>query len=148
KETEADPQVARLTTELIEAPAEKQEKLIEQYKNGKGVVYTQALSAAIPELSGAVQSRARDALAERLTRMTATTLRDKLKDANPEIRFAAARACATKEDQTHVPDLIDLLEDPVPRVVRAARAALKYLTREDFGPKDSSAPERERAVAQ
>src|SRR5262249_40686681 len=91
---------------------------------------------------------ARDALADRLTRMTANTLREKLRDEDVEVRRAAALACAMKDDRAQVPALIELLEDREPLVVRAARAALKSLTEQDFGPEaDATRAERTKAVA-
>jgi hypothetical protein len=87
---------------------------------GKGGDYTSALVAAIPKLDDAKRSQARDALAERLTRMTAKTLREMLTDPRSELRRGAALACAMK-------DASDL-------VVQAARAGLKSLTGQDFGP--------------
>jgi len=98
----------------------------------KGVVYTQALAAAIPQLSGAARSKARGALAVRLARMTAATLRDKFKDEDPEIRRAAALACTAKADKQFVPDLISLLQDREPAVARTSHAALKELTGQEF----------------
>jgi HEAT repeat protein len=81
--------------------------------------------------------------------MTAVTLRGRLKDEDPEIRTAAARACAAREDPAHVADLILLLEDSEPRAARAAREALKRLAGgPDFGPRADSGPEeRAQAVA-
>ena len=80
-------------------------------------------------------------------RMTADTLRDKLTEEDLEIRRAAALACAMKEDKEFVPDLIKLLEDPEPPVAKSAHAALKYLTRQDFGPDaDASRAERSKAI--
>jgi HEAT repeat protein len=98
------------------------------------VLHTEALALAIPQLSGKVQVRARGALVERMARMTARTLRDKFEDEDAEVRRAAALACAMKEQKEHVPRLIELLEDPEPPVARAAYAALKSLTGQDFGP--------------
>jgi hypothetical protein len=150
QEPEGAGQADRLSVALIKAPAGQQEKLLDEFKNGKGGAYTQALATAIPQLPAATQGKARDALAERLMRMTAATLRDKLKDDDAEIRVAAARACAGKEDLSHVPDLIPLLEDPQLRVVRAARTALKYLAKgKDFGPAADATPaERAKAMAE
>jgi hypothetical protein len=147
-ESDLEAAAAQLSAKLILAPADQQEKLLEQFKSAKGVVYTQALAAAIPNL-GPAQGRARDALAERLARMTAVTLHGRLKDEDPEMRTAAARACAAREDPAHVPDLILLLEDSEPRAARAAREALKRLAGgPDFGPRADSGPEeRAQAVA-
>jgi uncharacterized protein (TIGR03067 family) len=123
--------------------------LIEKLRDSKGAAHTEALAAAIAQLGGAAKTKARDALAQRLTRMTASTLRDKLQDESPEIRRAAALACAMKEDQQHVKDLIPLLGDSESLVSRAARVALKTLTTQDFGPQaDASPTERAKAIAQ
>ncbi|MCS6851876.1 MAG: hypothetical protein NZ700_11990 [Gemmataceae bacterium] len=143
-----DAATARLRDQLLKAPRDQQERLLDQFRDSKGVAYTDALATAIPLLPADVQAKARAALADRLSRMTAATLRDKLQEDHPEIRRAAALACAMKDDKSHVPDLIPLLDDPRPLVVRAARAALKSLTAQDFGPgPDSSPAERAKAVA-
>jgi uncharacterized protein (TIGR03067 family) len=143
-----DPAAERLCTELVQASPKRQEELLEKLKEGKGVVNTQALAAAVPRLTGPIKTKARDALAERLTRMTNATLRDKLLDEQPEVRRAAALACAMKEEKQFVPNLINLLEDRELTVSRAAVAALKALTGQDFGPAPSaSGSERTKAVA-
>jgi hypothetical protein len=134
EEEDVEAKAARMSNELAKADQDHQAELFEKYQEGKGTVYTLALAGAIPRLSGEAKSKARDALAQRLTRMTAATLREELKDDDPEIRRAAALACAMKDDKSHVPDLIPLLEDREPLVGRAAHAALKSLTGKDFGP--------------
>jgi HEAT repeat protein len=141
-------QLARkMSDDLIAAKVPQQEELLGKYKEGKGSAYTLALAGAIPRLSGESKTKARDALAERFTRMTAATLRTELKDDDPEIRRAASLACAMKDDKSHVPDLIPLLEDPEPLVARAAHAALRSLSNQDFGPaKDASAKDRAQAI--
>jgi hypothetical protein len=138
----------RMTDELVATPDEQQAELLSKYKEGKGPAYTQALAGAIPRLKGENKSKARDALAERFTRMTAATLREELKDDDPEIRRAGALACAMKDDKGHIPDLIPLLEDKEPLVGRAAHAALKSLSSQDFGPaKDASPNQQKEAIA-
>jgi hypothetical protein len=130
-----DREAARLSADLLKASPERQRAVIAELEVGKGVVNTLALASAIPKLSGSTKQRARDALAERLARMTAATLRDKLRDDAFEVRRAGALACAMKEDKSFVPDLIKLLGDPEPPVSRAAHVALKTLTGHDFGPR-------------
>jgi uncharacterized protein (TIGR03067 family) len=143
-----DPEVRRLSAELVQAPPSERDTLLEKYKDSKGGAYTQALAAAIPGLNGRGRIKARDTLAERIARMTAATVEDKLQDSDVEIRRAAALACAMKEQKKLVPKLIPLLEDPEASVVRAAHVALKTLTSRDFGPPgDASRPERDKAVA-
>jgi hypothetical protein len=143
-----DPEAARLCREVLQAAADQQPMLIDRLKDSKGVAYSDALAAAIPRLSGPAQGKARDALAERLSRMTANTLRGKLTEEDVEVRIAAIQACVNKEEQPLVGELIPLLSDPTDRVARAAHKALKYLTNQDFGPApDATAVERARALA-
>jgi hypothetical protein len=138
----------RLGEELVRARGEEQERLLEKLRDSKGGAYTEALALAIPRLEGASKTKAREALADRLSRMTAATLAERLQDDYPELRRAAVLACAMKEDKTQVPRLIDLLQDRVESVARAAHAALKSLSGRDFGP-DAGAGRAEvaRAVA-
>ena len=129
-----DPEANRLSLQLVKASPQTQIAELEKLRDAKGLLNTQAIALAIPRLSGKIKTLAREALAERLTRMTADTLRDKLKDDSAEIRRAAAVACATKEEKQFIPDLIELLSDSESSVTRAARAALRALTKQDFGP--------------
>jgi hypothetical protein len=141
-------EAADLAKRLVGAPYDKQEAIIETLKERKGVAYSEALAQAIAQLKGPNMLKARDALAERLTRMTAATLREKLQEENAEIRRAAALACAMKEDKAFIPDLIDLLEDNERPVSYAAYAALKELAGKDFGPVPNATPtDRAAAVA-
>lgn len=126
---------AHLADQLLNAKPEQLNQLLEEYTKGQGLAYTHALASVIPKLEGRPKAKARDALAERLTRMRAGTLGDKLRDEDAEVRAAAALACAMKEDTIHVPDLISLLEDPAPRVGKAAHVALKSLTGKDIAPR-------------
>jgi hypothetical protein len=144
----ADSEATRLSGALVQAPAARQGALLESLRDGKGVVYTEALAAAIPQLTGEAQDKTRAALAERLTRMKATTLAKYFEDEDAEVRRAAALACAMKDGKDLVPGLIRLLSDREPLVERAAHAALKELTGQDFGPAaGASRADRARAVA-
>jgi hypothetical protein len=143
-----DPEAARLSRELTEAAPARRPALIEQLRDGKGGLYTDALADAAARLDGEAKKQAREALAERLTRMTAATLGDKLSDEVLEVRRAAALAAAMKDDRTHVPRLIEMLDDPEPPVARAAYAALRSLTGQDFGPAaDASRADKAKAMA-
>jgi hypothetical protein len=115
-------------------------------RDTKGGAQTAGLVHAIPRLDGARKKEARDALAGRLTRMTAKTLRGMLADPDAELRRAACLACAMKDDKSHIPDLIERITDASDLVVPAARASLKSLTGQDFGP-PSDADETARAKA-
>jgi hypothetical protein len=138
---------AGLRDQLVKASPQQQPALVERLRDTKGAVNTEALALAIPLLQGAAKKSARDALADRLARMTPATLRDKLRDESEEVRRAATLACAIKEDKTFIPDLIGQLSDPSARVARAASASLKAITHEDLGPSDgASIQERARAI--
>lgn len=140
------PEVTTLRDELLKAKGEEQMSLLARLRDAKGIDNTDALALAIPKMAGAIQRETRDALAQRLTRMKATTLRDKMQDDSVEVRRAAASACGHKKATEHIPDLLQLLDDPEVAVIQAARRALKELTAEDFGP-DEAAGRRGRIAA-
>jgi hypothetical protein len=138
----------RMAGELVQGDRSRQERLLERLRDSKGAEHTQALLTAIPKLDGEIKKKAREALAERMARMTAATLEVRMKDDDPEMRRAAALACAMKEEMEHVPRLIELLDDSEMAVSRAAYAALKSLSNKDFGPtKDADRAERDKAIA-
>jgi hypothetical protein len=123
-----------LADALVKASGPDFDALLKSARDTRGSQHTAALVHAIPRLDGDRQKQAREALAERLTRMTAATLRAMLKDPDAELRRAACLACAMKDDRQHVPDLIERIADKSDLVVPAARAGLKSLTEKDFGP--------------
>jgi HEAT repeat protein len=131
----------------VKAPAARRGELLETMEEAKGLKYTEALAAAIPHLEGESHRKAREALANRLTRMKDETLADYLQDDDAEIRRAAALAIGQKESKKLLPHLISLLRDSEISVVRAAHASLKALTGEDFGPAaKATREERDQAV--
>jgi hypothetical protein len=125
---------AKLARQFLDAPGDKKERMLEEYREARGTMYTEAIAFAIPSLTGADKRQARDALAARLARMKAATLRDYLKDEEPEIRRAAAWACVLKDLRPLAPDLIELLEDREATVAQTAHAALTELTGQKIGP--------------
>lgn len=138
----------KLVKDLLAAKSDQQSKLLDKYRDAKGIEYTDALAEAIPKLTGEIQKKARDCLAARLSRMTVVTVRARLSDPDAELRRAAAVACAMKEDKSLIPDLIKVLDDKDAWVVRAAGVALSSLTGNDFGPPPNATPEeRAKAVA-
>jgi hypothetical protein len=142
-----DTESGRRAGELVKATGARQAELLEQMKNEKGSVQTEALATAIPYLDGESHRKAREALAERLTRMKDETLTGYLQDDDVEIRRAAALAIGMKESKSLVPNLIPMLRDPEITVARAAHAALKELTGQDFGPASKATrEERDQAV--
>jgi hypothetical protein len=141
-------EAALLSAELVYADSAQQAERLTRYRNEKGSVYTDAIVDALPSLNGEILQTARLSLAERLSRMTAATLRDRLGDLRPELRRAAALGWAMKEDRDAIPELIPMLADPDDFVVRGVNAALKSLTGQDFGPARNATPtERTAAVA-
>jgi hypothetical protein len=146
EQPELTTEVARMSEELVTAKGDEQLALLARLRDSRGTDNTDALALAIPKLLGDTQRQARDALTQRLTRMTAATLRDKLQDDNVEVRRSAALACGRKNAKEHIPDLLQLLDDAEMEVVQSARTALKELTSQDFGP-SSDASSRERADA-
>ena len=92
------------------------------------------MAYAIAKLEGARRDKAREALAERLTRMTIRTLADKLESDDAEIQAAAIEASVRKESKALVPNLIALLKDE--DVAAEALRALQKLTGEKFVDRD------------
>jgi hypothetical protein len=138
----------RRVAALVQAGPGRQSELLREYREAKGVEYTEALAAAIPRLTGDARRSARQALAERMARMTDQTLGRYLRDDDPEIRRAAALGLAMRESTAYVPQMIELLCDPDPAVRPVAQAALRSLSGQDFGPGlTATEEEREKAVA-
>jgi hypothetical protein len=142
------PEAARLCKELVQAKGSEQQSILARMRDERGIDHTDALAVAILKLPQPLRLDAEEALAQRLTRMTTATLRDKLQDDNEEVRRAAAFACGRKLAKELIPDLVQLLDDPEPDVIQAARVALTELTGEDFGPStDADARGRADTVA-
>jgi hypothetical protein len=143
-----DPAVG-LAKALIEAGDAERPGLIEKYRETKGAEYTDALARAAAKLTGETQTQVREALAQRLTRMKPNTLIDLMKEPDRELRRAAALACGSKR-KDQLPELADalirLVADEDGFVAQSARASLKKLTDQDFGPA-AGAPAADRVQA-
>jgi HEAT repeat protein len=129
-----DTEGMRLADALAQAPPGRRPDVVAKYRDSKGAQYTEALALAIAREGGNARRQLREALAERMTRMTEKTLGQYLEDEDAEVRRAAALGLAMRESKAHVEGLIGLLLDPQPSVERAAHAALRSLSGEDFGP--------------
>jgi HEAT repeat protein len=143
-----DPDPKKLARALLVADDEARAGILQSLSAGKGSNYTEALASIIPKLGVEAHREARDTLAERLTRLTTTTVREYLKDKDAELRRAAALAAGQKDARSLAPDLILLLNDEKPMVRRAAHASLKAMAGADFGPtKGADDAERKKAIA-
>ena len=129
---------ARLANQLTLAAADDWTKVLERLRDAKGGDHTRGLVLAIHRLGGNRKKEARKALAERLSRMSAPTLKGMMGSVDAELRRGAVLAAAMRDDKAHVPDLIDRLTDDDTAVRRAAHAGLKSLTLQDFGPKNAN----------
>ena len=132
---------------MLKATSSDWAKLLAEARDAKGPTNTRALVVAATHAEGDRKTAAREALAERLCRMSAATLRATLKTEEAEARRAAALACAMKDDRDHIPDLIALLADADDAVVRAAKAGLKSFSGKDFGPPATPTAEQKTAAA-
>lgn len=137
----------KLIDDLPKARGEARAGILKKLKDSNGVAYTEALLYGISELDTEARRDARAALAQRFTRLRATTLREYTKDKDMEVRRAAALAIGSKELKELSPELIKLLDDAEGVVARAAQEALKHLSGRDYGPKANATPaERKKAV--
>jgi hypothetical protein len=142
-----DHEAEKLASKLTTAQSPRQEGLLEQLRDSKGGKFTEALAMAIPRLDKDMRAKARDALAERMSRMSEKTLEQYLQDDSAEIRRASVLAVAMRDSFAHTDRVISLLLDPEPRVWRAAHAAMHSLSKEDFGPTlNATDEEREQAI--
>jgi hypothetical protein len=128
----------QLAESFLKSPADAQATGLAELRDGKGVQYTEALTAVIGRLDGRLKEQAREALVERLSRMKPDTLRRYLTDEELEIRRAAALASAGRNLKAHIPDLIARLRDRSPDVAAAAHSALQSLSGEKL-PADAAA---------
>jgi hypothetical protein len=126
-----DADAAKLVEQLLAARGVRRDQLISRLREGKGAVNAQALAAAIARLGATSRAKVRTALTDRLAQLPAESLIENLHDEDPEIRRAAALACASKGMVDAVAELEALAEDPEPATAGAARIALqKLLTHE------------------
>lgn len=130
----------KVATDLIGANGPGLVKALAAARDAKGGDYTIGIAAAVHRLDGDAKKAAREALAERLARMSATTLRALMTSTDPEVRRGAVVAAAMRDDKDHIPDLIGRVNDEDDRVVRAARAGLRSLTGVDHGPATDAGP--------
>ncbi|MCS7020877.1 MAG: HEAT repeat domain-containing protein [Gemmataceae bacterium] len=141
-------EAATLAATLLRSSESQWALTLRKIRDSKGSVHTQALALAAHRLEGIRLQDVRNALAERLAGMSAETLRyyAQVKD-DPELRRAAVLAMGMKDDKNHVPDLIAALMDEEELVVRAAKASLKALTGQDFGPPPHASSHDKRLAA-
>ncbi len=135
--TEAD----LIAIALVEANSADWDKRLKAAKENKGIQFTAALVLAANRLERDKKKQVRDALVQRLYRMTPETLKAMMGGNEPELRRAACLAGAMRDEKVHIPDLIARITDVDDSVVRAARAGLKALTGEDFGPDGGASDE-------
>jgi hypothetical protein len=128
-----DADTAALADQLVGARGARREQVLYRLRDGKSAANTPALAAAIPRLGVTGQAKARLALRERLARVSVGELAEYLRDDDPEIRRAAALACATKGARESIADLEPLVNDPEPPVAAAARDALRQLKGKEVG---------------
>src|SRR2546429_37320 len=106
----ATPGLSRIrvrTASSSTARAVELDAVLTRMRESPGVAHTEALATAIPRLERESKKKARDALAERLSRMRAASLAAYLKDEDSEIRRGAALGLAMKENKEHLAELID-----------------------------------------
>jgi hypothetical protein len=154
-----------LAQTLMTSPTQLQDWLLKQMRDSKQADAAEVLTRAIaalgdqtltaagsaevapklakgkaPPSAKKVQARLRQALAQRLSKLKSKALREQLSGGETEMRRAAATACALQKNKSHVPALIEALQDEEPAVCEAAHQSLKKLTSRDFGPVVGAGP--------
>ncbi|CAN5307064.1 hypothetical protein BH11PLA2_BH11PLA2_30770 [soil metagenome] len=141
--TEAD----KICEGLVTATDREWKVKLTAARDTKGQMWTLGLTMAMAQLEGRRLYQAREALAERLVRMTPETLKAMLADRDAELRRAACLAIGMKDDWTLIPEMIERVTDPNEIVVRAAKASMKAMSGEDHGPKSGADDTAKRAAA-
>jgi hypothetical protein len=132
-------EAATMAYQLIQSNTEKEwSTQLKKLNESRGVNFTEALVTAANRLDGDRLKQTRQALADRLARMTPETLRIYAKSEEPELRRGALLGMAQKDDKKFIPDLIDAILDDEEIVIRAAKAGLRSLTEQDFGPANNA----------
>ncbi len=124
--------------ELVEAASTDRgprlKQVLTELEKRKGPEVLAGLVTGTASSDRETQELARDLLDSHLQRQPEAVVKQKLKDAHPEVRQSAARVAAARMPNLGG-DVIDLLTDDVAAVRAAAHQALVLLGRgEDFGP--------------
>src|SRR5262249_53700388 len=138
---EGGSEAEKLAHELVKASRTRRANLVNKFRFGKEEVYTEVLTRAIPQMPESQRGGAREALAYRMVRMSASELANKLQDECVETRRAALIACKDKEEKSLTGQIIPLLDDGEPAIARLAHHVLKTLTTQDFGPTPNATQE-------
>jgi hypothetical protein len=142
-----DAEAARWAVELVQAPKDKEPEVLARLRAAPEPQGTLALATAVRELKTVRQTKARTTLAQRFTDQDEADLTKRLKDEDAEVRRAAVTAAGMSGAKALIPEALKLLEDSDIGVAQAARAALKRLTDQDFGPAaNASALDRSIAI--
>jgi hypothetical protein len=127
--------------DLVDAVAEEKGtrllQVLEELKDRKGSIYTEALAGAVATVSDDVKPIARGLLATRLVRMKDQTLRAKLKDRDAEVRAAAALAIGYKGSPLYE-ELAAAMRDRDALVAANAHDVLVKMLGEDQGPPEGA----------
>ncbi len=133
-EQNAEADALKAGLELRTARGAAQEAALKKLRESKGLIYTRVLADTINQMSaGPVRDRAREALTDRLSRMTKNTLSGYLQHEDRELRRAAAAAVARKELNELASELVPLLKENDSLVSDEAYETLKRLSGRDFG---------------
>jgi hypothetical protein len=138
--------VAELSGEVKRARGVRLKLLLSELSRRRGEEATTALASAAASRDGLVSRLGRLYLTSRLTRLSSTAIKQKLKDKDAEIRTSAALVVGARKYPL-AEELIGLLNDKSALVRKAAHKSLVKLARgKDFGP-EQDASESERRLA-
>ena len=120
---------------------------LSEARDAKGAKWTRGLALACGRLEPERKRQAREALADRLTRMTSMSLREMFEARDAELRRGACLAAGMKDDRLLIPGVIGRITDPSEAVVRAARESLKSIGHVDHGPPNGADPDAKAQAA-
>jgi hypothetical protein len=118
----------QLAAALTSAAAAERDEILKRLEAGKGGAFTDALVDVLPNLQGETRVRARDALEQRLRRMTVKTLAAYLQEDNVDLKWAAIKAAGAKGSRELAPELINIVGSGAEALAEAAHDALEQIT--------------------
>jgi hypothetical protein len=137
--------LAELTGEASTAQGPRLKQVLLELEGRRGPEVLGGLSVAATNSDADIQKLSRDLMDKHLSRQSANTVKERLKDENVEIRKAALRVAGAKHPSL-TGNVIDLLTDAQADVRETAHQSLARQSREDFGPNpDATTQEREQA---
>ena len=126
----------KLAEEMKTAIGPRVDEILKKMEDNTDAAYREALLDIIyneKEIRGSYRNKARDALANRMSRLEADKVARYLTEDDKELRKSALLGAERAEYRELIPNIIDRLNDKDPDVAKLAHEVLKAMTKQDHG---------------